>query len=312
MIRKVIETPDAPFAWVDVVEPTTEELSELAATYGLHRTSVEDALQPEHMPKLERLDDITFIILRAYDERCAADSNTPRQLTRKLAIFLGAKFLITVHRQDQPYITRLRADWTQRAKHPDQLAHVVNDLMRGVIDSYEAPIGRLQEALSELEERTFNASAGDEVFQNGYQIRRQAAVIRHMIGITDDIVEDLHHVPEAAVPYFRDLKDKCSRLHFYTSELIESVAQMLNLHLSLQAQQSNVVSQRANEVMRLLTVFSAFFLPLNFIAGVYGMNFHNMPELENPYGYYGVLGAMATVALLIFLWFKRRGWLRSQ
>jgi len=93
-------------------------------------------------------------------------------------------------------------------------------------------------------------------------------------------------------------------MHFYADELLEDVNNLLSMQLAL-------ASHRTNEVVRVLTVFSVFFLPLTFIVGVYGMNFHFMPELRSPWGYPAVLVGMGLVTLAIYLWFRSRGWLRG-
>jgi magnesium transporter len=100
-----------------------------------------------------------------------------------------------------------------------------------------------------------------------------------------------------------DVVEEADRLHTWADELLESATHLMNLEI-------NLASQRTNEVMRVLTIFSAFFLPLTFIAGVYGMNFKRMPELEHRFGYPLVVAVMALTAAAIWVWFRRKGWLR--
>jgi magnesium transporter len=115
-----------------------------------------------------------------------------------------------------------------------------------------------------------------------------------------------HIVPGAgkAATLFRDVQENAESYHFYADELLDDANTLLNVQLAL-------ASHRTGEVMRVLTVFSVFFLPLTFIVGVYGMNFRFMPELNSPWGYPAVLGAMLLVTLLIYRWFRSRGWLRE-
>jgi magnesium transporter len=105
-------------------------------------------------------------------------------------------------------------------------------------------------------------------------------------------------------PLYRDVQENAESSHFYADELLDDVNTLLNIQLAL-------ASHRTGEVMRVLTVFSVFFLPLTFIVGVYGMNFEYMPELRTRWGYPAVLAAMGIVTLTIFFWFRRRGWLRG-
>ena len=106
-------------------------------------------------------------------------------------------------------------------------------------------------------------------------------------------------------------RDFVDRLLFYAEEINENVTMLLSLHLSLSSHQTNVASFRTNEVMRVLTVVSIFFLPLNFIAGLYGMNFEYMPELKDPNGYYYILGIMGIVSGGLFYWMYRKGWMQG-
>jgi magnesium transporter len=103
---------------------------------------------------------------------------------------------------------------------------------------------------------------------------------------------------------FRDVQENVESYHFYADELLDDTNTVLNVQLSL-------ATHRTNEVMRVLTVFSVFFLPLTFIVGIYGMNFQFMPELRARWGYPAILVAMGIVTLAIYLWFRRRGWLRG-
>jgi magnesium transporter len=111
-------------------------------------------------------------------------------------------------------------------------------------------------------------------------------------------------------PFLQDAREEAERIYFYADELVESITDLVTLHVSVESKSANESGLRTNEVMRFLTVFSALFLPLNFIASVYGMNFHHMPELDHPYGYYFVLTLMSIVGASIFLYFRRKGWLR--
>src|SRR3954462_1888425 len=104
-VRTIINSTDPPFVWVDVVDPTPDELGDVARRYNLHPTSVEDSLEPEHLPKYERIGATTFMIVRAMDAAARTDCSTLHEMTRKVAIFVGADFLITIHRNEQPFLT---------------------------------------------------------------------------------------------------------------------------------------------------------------------------------------------------------------
>src|SRR3954447_21320250 len=117
-LRTVLTSSDPPFAWVDLVDPSREELSEIARRYGLHPTSVEDSLEPEHLPKYERIGTTTFIIVRAIDAGARNDCSTLHEMTRKVAIFYGTDFLITIHRNEQPFLSDIIEGY-RRAAPPE-------------------------------------------------------------------------------------------------------------------------------------------------------------------------------------------------
>jgi magnesium transporter len=125
-----------------------------------------------------------------------------------------------------------------------------------------------------------------------------------MLSHTRDAVQKLVPASEPTAPLYQDLRENAESMHYYADELMEDVNNLLSIQLAL-------ASHRTNEVVRVLTVFSVFFLPLTFIVGVYGMNFDYMPELREHWGYPGVLVGMGLVTFVIYLWFRRRGWLRG-
>ncbi|MBY0415822.1 MAG: magnesium and cobalt transport protein, partial [Bdellovibrionales bacterium] len=140
--------------------------------------------------------------------------------------------------------------------------------------------------------------------KEGYFLKRRSSAIRKVLKFSQDILGALQARPDFVWRDFQGLRENIERNLFYTEDVLENVTGLLNLHISLSA-------QKTNEVMRVLTVFSIFFLPLNFLAGIYGMNFDYMPELHQTHGYFYVLGSMLLISLGIFTWVYRRGWLKK-
>lgn len=312
----VLNTPD--FIWTDIVEPTAAELDDIARQHKLHPVAVADCLEPAHLPKSERFGAVTFLILRAFDDQHDPAADTVQEITRKLAAFLDTKFLVTVHRVDQKYIQDVRQKWSlanaQEYPAPERLASAIAvDLMRGAIASYEVPISQARDKLDHLEENVFKPA--DEAhfdFRQGYFTRRQALAYKQVLKLTLDALGELSWSDGERTHYARDLKDLGDRLLFYATDLAENATTILNLALSVASQRTNLSTHRANEIMKVLTVFSVFFLPLNFMAGVYGMNFEKMPFLTHPQGFWIVLFLMFLISLLIFRAFNRRGWLHRE
>ena len=167
------------------------------------------------------------------------------------------------------------------------------------------------DTLENLETLVFQSKDSPSTLEDGYYLKRRAALIKRMLRMTSDLLPKLNVMAEANAPLFQDLKEAVDRLSFSADELLENAYHLLNIHLSLASHRTNEASHRTNEVMRVLTLFSVFFLPLNFIASIYGMNFEHMPELKVPAAYPAVLILMGSVALGIYIWFRQNGWLKG-
>ncbi|MCM2324200.1 MAG: hypothetical protein NDJ90_13160 [Oligoflexia bacterium] len=304
------------FEWIDVTAPSREELHELAKTYSLHSLSVEDCLDPEHLPKYERTGDVAFVILRVYDHQSPPDADTVQELSRKVAVFIGNHFLLTIHRKDHPILASLRRKWKGHVVQPgdDLLIPLVSELFQNAIFSYREPIEALQREIEDFETKVFRLADVHGIVEDGYYLKRKSSVFKRTLRQTLEVFAKISALPganaQAYAPLLQDIKEGAEHLHVIAEEVLENVNSLLALHVSLASHKTNEASHRTNEVMRVLTLFSVFFLPLNFIASIYGMNFEHMPELKHTWAYPAVLGAMVAVALGIFWWFRRRGWLR--
>lgn len=304
MIETVFTRAQDGFRWLDSVQPSSEELASIAQTYTLHPTSVQDCLQPEHLPKFERFDNAYFLIVRGYDENCLGDADTVQELTRKTAIFWNSHFFITIHRQDQLFMEGMRRFWSAPGVQipAEPSIPLLHDLIKRVLISYEAPLEAADSRLDEYEEKVFISQSEARILQELYLLKRKATVFKKMIFLTKDVLKSLNIESRQHRPLVQDLIETADRFFFLADQLLENTNTLLNMHISLS-------SQRTNEVMRVLTLFSVFFLPLTFIVGIYGMNFDFMPELRHPFGYPAILVVMLLIVLGVFLWFRRKGWL---
>jgi magnesium transporter len=311
----VVELKDQAFVWLDLVQPTAEELAAIAERYQVHATSVSDCLDPEHLPKFEAFDDYTFVILRAWDERAEQTCSTVQELTRKVAIFYGRGFLVTIHRTEQPWLSAVEArlaaklgDKPRRDSRDQLVPYILTKLLNGVLDTYLRPLEAMEGRLDLFEETVFSAEVAPGSLRRELReihlLKRQVTLTKRLLWRTMDVIQRMTPESGRAVPHFRDVQENAESYHFYADELLEDANTLLNVQLSL-------ASHRSGEVMRVLTLFSAFFLPLTFIVGVYGMNFEFMPELRQRWGYPAVLAAMVAVTAAIYFWFRRRGWMRE-
>jgi magnesium transporter len=312
-VRTVLQRTEPPLVWLDVVSPTPEELDEIARAHGLHPLAVNDCLDPEHLPKFEQFENHVFLIIRAFDDESEQSCGTVQELTRKIAIFSGPTFLITIHRTEQRWLAALegKIETEQGAKPGKEglQTYLLALVLNGAVDTYAKPMEGIEARIDAFEELVFGGRDADtrafaEDLREIHVLKRQVTLIKRLLWRTLDVVQRMTPATGRGASLFRDVQENVESSHFYADELLDDVNTVLNVQLALAA-------HRTGEVMRILTVFSVFFLPLTFLVGVYGMNFDFMPELRSRWGYPLVLAGMGGITLTIYMWFRRRGWLRE-
>ncbi|MBC7382392.1 MAG: magnesium transporter CorA [Bacteroidia bacterium] len=288
------------FEWIDVFNVSEMDLKSLAVKYKLPQAAVTDCLQPEHLPKFEVFDDYNFIIIRYYDPGCKADAANFQELSRKIAIFFNKNFLLTIHRSQAPVIEHVGNKYANdlNVKSPFD---IVCKLIKNVLETYDKPLLIIDKEIDFYESKVFLKKKVPNILKNLYIIKRRTYLIKRLNVLSKSIVDSLQQTQKKN-SFYQDMRDYYIHIEIFTDAMHDSIASLLNLYISLS-------SQKTNEVMRVLTVFSAFFLPLTFIVGIYGMNFQFMPELNMKYGYPAIMLSMAVVTFIIFQWFKRKGWL---
>lgn len=279
------------FEWIDITNPSKEELLDLTAGLETDINLLEDSLEYGHLPKIEVFENLTFIIFRAYAENNNDKATSVGQLSNKIAFFLYKEQLITIHRAEFPFLKKI----TGQYRHPQLL---LIDIVNEMLLSYEHPIQQQFNNIDDIEKLIFLNKNKSISIETLYYQKAQARISKKILQLTQLVLNQIKVEPEFSSA-LQDLKDTTVSLILQNDEIIEDGNTILNSYLGLTAQKSN-------DVMKLLTIFSAFFLPLTFIAGIYGMNFAYMPELTMRYGYFGVLAVMVGIALVIYLWFKRK------
>jgi magnesium transporter len=307
MRETIFESAQPPFRWIDVSAPSREELEALAAEFSLHPLAVADCLDPAHRPKYERLGKTTFLILRAFDHQATAAADTMQKLTRKIAIFYTRDLVLTVHRAELPFLERIREEL--RAASPDgrtpPCSNIVLSIVNGVIETYWEPLDEVETLISVMEERSLGHRERKLAIRRTFRLKRRVNAVRTTARHLLETVKRLGGVTEEYItpsPHLTDARENAETLYFATDELIEDVNALLALELA-------AADHDTNEVIRVLTIFSVFFLPLTFIVGVYGMSVEFMPELRHRYGYPAVWAAMIATCAGIYAWFRRRNWL---
>lgn len=300
MQQIVVSSKSAGWEWLDIENPTPEELQTVAQQYQLHPSSMIDTLQPEHLPKYEFIDQVLFIITRLHDPKAHQEADTIQEITNKLAVFYTSKFLITIHKHPVKVLSEVKAKFIDTGKI-NTASQVLIKILKGSIKTFEAPAIKLAEELDYYESKIFLTKKIPPLNKGLYHLKRKAAVSKRVIQLASINLESLT-LPEFSQPEVQDLKDAFLLLENQYEEISDSANHLVNTYISL-------ASQKTNDVVRVLTIFSVFFMPLTFIAGIYGMNFSYMPDLDLKWGYPAVLVLMAGVTISIYWWFKRKGWL---
>lgn len=302
-MQQVIQsTIRSNFVWIDLLNPTEEELQQIANTYSLHHTSLQDVLQPGHLPKFEQFEDIEFILCRYYDKDTLPSHNSILDMSCKLSIFFRKDLVLTIHKKESIEYQQLKEKYQH---HPHINSYeLVCKMIKMVMGTYEEPVHKLDEDIDFYESRIFLKKRIPDLIKNLYQIKRKLYILRKISNLSQQILDHLQQLSASykSRPQFQDLKDFYLKIDTMIEANYDDINNLLNIYISLS-------SQRTNEVMRTLTVFTAFFLPTTFIVGLYGMNFEFMPELHYKYGYPLVLLFMGLVTGIIYYWFKRKGWI---
>jgi magnesium transporter len=297
--------------WVDLVHPSKKELESLADELKIPTRVLVNALDPEHLPKYETVNSTTVIFLRIIDPNKKASAANIQELTTKVTVLLQEGLILTIHRLDPEFIIQFRAECeTEDGKRFTQ-KDLIKKIVTSSIMTFDEPLNILEKKAEEFEDKIFKSSKNKTIIHEGYYIKRQASAFRKVLKFSLDILNALNSHPEFVWRDFQGLRENAERFLFYTEDVLENVTGLLNLHISLSAQKTNEASFKTNEVMRVLTVFSIFFFPLNFLTGIYGMNFEYMPELKHPMGYTAILCMMVIISIAIFIWVARKGWMKN-
>ncbi|HWC06664.1 MAG TPA: magnesium/cobalt transporter CorA [Gemmatimonadota bacterium] len=290
--------------WVDLEAPTDDELTILTEPFHFHPLAIEDCLTPEHQPKVEDFGATLFMIFRGID------SNPPVSgfQTHKLAAFLGANYLVTYHRLPMRSVAAVEDRYDQESGHGlfRRVDHLLYEILDHLIEHYFPVLDGLEEEIDAIEEELLG-DCGPATLDKVLTTKRRVQEIKRALAphreVFTRIGRDTFPViaPQTAV-FYRDLYDSTARLSETADSYRDLLTTLFDAYLS-------VVSQRINEVMKVLTVIATVVLPLTFIVGIYGMNFDHMPELHWRYGYFAVWGVMIAVAAGLLWGFRRRGWI---
>ncbi|MBU0458265.1 magnesium/cobalt transporter CorA [Patescibacteria group bacterium] len=281
----------------------TQIVESLGQQFGLHPLLLEDILNTSHRPKIEEFEDCFFVVVKMlhYSEK------DKRVSVEQVSIVLKDNLVLTFQEQPQdifdPMRERLRAGKGKlRSSGSDYLVYRILD---AITDGYFTILEHIGNDIEEMEEQ-FIANPNDTFISSVYQMKREMLFVRRAIYPLRDVVVQLQHsesqfISDTTVPFLRDVYDHAIQATDSVDTFRDLLSNMLDNYLSL-------ISNKMNSVMKVLTIIATIFIPLTFIAGVYGMNFKNMPELEWTLGYPAVWCVMITVFIVMVTYFRRKGW----
>jgi magnesium transporter len=291
------------FVWVALRDPVEAELAQLQDEFGLHDLAVEDALHGHQRPKIEEYGDVLFAVMHLIEY------NPTDELVRgEVSVFVGPNFVLSVRSKSTQGFLGVRA---RTEREPELLQHgsgfVLYALMDAVVDRYFPLIDALETELEAIEEQIFEPGSGRANIERLYELKRRVMMLRHAVMPLTDAASKLFggRVPKVCsktVEYFRDVHDHLVRIGTSIDAMRETIGTAIQVNLS-------AVTIEESETTKRLAAYAGIFAVATAFAGVWGMNFEHMPELEWRYGYPVALAVIAGTCALVWRRFRKVGWL---
>jgi magnesium transporter len=300
-VSDLLLEPDCTI-WVDVVDADTTVIDKLGEEFGFHQLALEDALHGHQRPKVEQYD--TYFFLVAYGLTLDGDD----LLSHEMAMFVARKYLVTVRKAPLFDLSGCVERWKA---HPDLTKEgggfLLYILLDEIVDGYFDVIDAYEERIEDVEDQVFASTVDMDTQSNIFRLKKELLEFRRATVPLRDVLDVMQRrqvdvVTVPLEPYYRDVYDHVLRAADALDTSRDILSSALEANLS-------VISNRLNEVMKELTSWASIILVPTLIAGIYGMNFRQMPELKWYYGYPLALGLMALSAFLLYRMFRRRNWL---
>jgi magnesium transporter len=292
--------------WVDVLDPTEDDLAVITKEFELAALAMEDVRQRGQRPRIERYD--THVYLVAY-----ASADDPQDLS-EVDIFLAQGWLITIRRRNAKGdgcldVDELRGRFERTRADHNTVGMLLYTLLDTIVDSYFDTLDRTEDELEVIEGRIFTARSHEEAAlqQRLLALRRELLLFRRRVVPLRDVLQvilrqEVQPIRPDVERYFQDVLDHILRVIDTLETQRELLGNAVDAHLA-------VVNNNMNQIMKKMTSWGAILFGAALISGIYGMNFRNMPELQWHYGYYMALGLMLALTVGLYLWFRHRDWL---
>jgi magnesium transporter len=291
-------------SWISLYGLHDEQLiQKLGKLFDIHGLLLEDMLNTDQRPKISETDKLQIIILKMLDY----NEKTKELSSDQISLILDENFLITLQEKEGHYFDPIRERIRKgtgrvRRKEADYLTYVLLDT---IVDNYLLNIEILGDIIEKTEARIFLPNQKGlirEIYKHKTEINFLRKTVRPVKEIVHQLIEnESGFISDDDLKYFRDLNDLITQ----ATESIEIYQMMLNDQMNIY---HATLDNRANEIMKVLTVLSAFFIPMTFLAGVYGMNFDNLPEIHWANGYFYFWGMIMVITISLFIYFKRKKW----
>lgn len=283
----------------------TSEIEKLGGHYELHPLTLEDIVNTNHRPKIDEFDDYLFIVLKMLYYK-----NDDELIYEQVSLVVGKTYVLTFQEADGDVFNDLRDRISSgkgriRGLGSDYLMYAILD---AVVDHYLTVIDALGDVIEDMEDRVFEGSSDSNQTPTKIQaLKREILKIRRSVFPMRDVIKHLDNIDHPIVDikthnFLRDLYDHIIQVNEYIEMYREMIWSMLDMYMTL-------ISNKMNEVMKVLTIIATIFIPLTFIAGIYGMNFDNMPELHYRYSYFILLGIMFGIFVMMLIYFRKKKWL---
>lgn len=299
-LNRLEETNDEAFVWfwADMSEPTDSETRLLDTFFHFHPLAVEDCLHLLQRPKLDHYEGFHFFVLHAID---------PRQLgVEEVNLFLTGRYMVTYHSLPSKAVDEA---WAKLAQHPASFSkgpvYAAYAVMDKLVDHYFPAVYELEDLIADIDAAD-RRGRSKQVMDDVFDIRSRLLKLRRTIVPMRELLYRV--INSERIAGAREYHAFYTDVHDHLLKLSEMIESNRDLTADIRDSYLSYNSDRMNTIMKTLTVITTIFMPLTFIAGVYGMNFIYMPELQWRWGYFAVLAAMIAVGLGMFAWFKRKGW----
>ena len=281
-----------------------EIIEQIGKIFSIHPLVLEDIANTGQRPKMEDFDGYIFVVLRML----RFDDEKNQTKAEQISIILGPDFVISFQEREGDVFDiireRLRSNKGRIRKiGADYLAY---SLIDAIVDNYFMILEKLGETIEDIEDKLVTDPKA-ETLQIIHDLKREMIFLRKSVWPLREVINRLERsesalIKKSTLVYLRDVYDHTIQVMDSVDTFRDTLSGMLDIYLSS-------VSNRMNEIMKVLTIIATIFIPLTFIAGVYGMNFRRMPELVQPWGYPAVLIVMLVIALIMLVYFRRRKWI---